>query len=255
MPLVVKTDPTQRESEDKERRADREERRRTDDAIIFYTRGLFFATALLAIATYLLWRATKGLVADATKTGARTAEIMAGQQKAMELQVRGLHLIERAVLVPTPVTTMWHQTWDQKGVHTGEYWYSVHWGVRNVGRSATLNMKFAFHWELRDAPIPDPFDFPFPKPPRDHTLPPTSDIFFHDLRISAADLKLVGEGKKWYYIWAEVTYKDIFDAATIHTLRVCNRACEVLGDVTKPERKNNPIQVFFEVERQFYAAT
>ncbi|ROZ69686.1 hypothetical protein EEB15_22590 [Ramlibacter sp. WS9] len=201
--------------------------------------GLAFLTALGQVFLfYKQLRYMRENLRDA-KTAADAAKSSA------DVAREALEKLERAIVVPTRVTYYWHGDTDRPG----KFWWSFHPAVKNAGRTHTVDMRMSFNSVLRDSPIPEDFEFSYLTPPRPLNLGPEMLAEWGGHGISATDETLIAirEGKKFYYFWAEFSYKDVFSQQR-HLTRVCYQIGAVLGDPASPLE---PHTISFAIHEQY----
>lgn len=117
----------------------------------------------------------------------------------------------------------------------GQVFWRISPRWKNGGNTPTRHLRVFVSYELRDTPLPEDFNFQVPKNlvevaivigPKDSVLSSAYDLF-------GSDLIAIREGKKHFYIWGVVRYRDVFEGTSEHITRFCVAAMNITGDPTK----------------------
>lgn len=189
---------------------------------------------------YLIFRSLKATetAADAAKDAANTAH---------EALIKG----QRAFVSVAAFPWLWRPDADRPG----KYFYDITATIENAGNTPTIDMTIVSDCAFRDTPLPDDFDFPYRSAPKPSMVGPrqnkngTAGIILDD------DLVAVQLGKKYFYIWGTITYRDIFYGTPLHTTEYATQIVRVNGDPLKPQDHNNPkgtsVEIYFGVYEKY----
>ncbi len=116
----------------------------------------------------------------------------------------------------------------------GRYLYDIGPIIENAGATPTVDMKIIDNSVLRDTPLPDGFDFPYGVEPGNALIGPHQPIGAGGVTILDDDLVAVQNGTKFFYIWGDITYRDVFEGTPLHTTQFCTQITRVLGNPLDP---------------------
>jgi hypothetical protein len=129
---------------------------------------------------------------------------------------------------------------------TGHYF----WGIRprwiNSGNTPTRNLGVRIFYELRDAPLPENFEFSSERGDIPIIIAPHAIVASQFYAISPEDLILIQHRKKFFYIYGTAAYRDIFPGTPERVTKFCVRAIDVTGDPHKAwDQETNPLEIIF----------
>lgn len=110
----------------------------------------------------------------------------------------------------------------------------------NVGETPAVDPVIITNSALRDSKLPDNFDFPYTGAPKSTILGPKQSIAATGISITDQDLLAVQQGKKFFYLWGTITYRDVFDGTPVHRTDFATNIAAVNGDPLKPADPTNP---------------
>lgn len=144
--------------------------------------------------------------------------------------------------------------------HSGMRWIShknavdgrIFWRLRpswiNQGATPTRSLHVFIHYEFRDNPLPEDYQFNIPDDIESipTTIAPKSKIESAYFDIFGEDLAAVSKQKKYLYIWGVAKYRDVFPGTDEYITKFCIQAAAVMGDPLKSwEEKDNPVDITF----------
>jgi hypothetical protein len=228
-PFIVKAQPSPKT----QAQTDQEAKDRLDQAA--YNWDTLFLSGLLIIVAFLqfvaigiqavfLWLAFK-----ATKKSADIAEAALVQ-------------LNRAFISPKGLTCLSHRNEDIKGAE--KYWYSIVPIWENSGNTPTRDMTIYVNSYFESTPMPS--DFRFPPFISSEKIPifagPKATFGGSWVTKTGDELAKVKAGTKYFYIWGEARYRDIFATIPDHITRFAYQIT-VLGNPADPPGPGNVIQL------------
>jgi hypothetical protein len=207
------------------------------DSISVFTLLLVIATIVLAIvAVVQIGFLTRQEEIAITAANAAKDSADAAKQSA-EISQRALIVAQRAYVRVVGYPWLWRPDADPK--RSGKYWYDITPTIENVGNTPAA-IKIIMSFALRDTQLPDDFDFPYRGTPGDSIIGPKQTISTESAVILDEDLAAVRDGKKFFYIWGAVTYKDGFEGTPVHRTEFCADIHRVFGNPLDPRDPTNP---------------
>lgn len=215
----------------------------THDATGFFTVILCFITGALAAFTALLYRSTTTIAVDAKKSIIAAESAAEGSQRAAATAKLSMEASGRAYI---------HFAGCRWISHTDTTDGSIFWSIRpqwtNSGGTPTRRANIYVHYELLDTELSA--DYPFTPDPKIISTPtliaPTSGITSGLRNIEGEDLVAIREGRKHFYIWGVVRYRDVFPETSAHVTKFCVYAASITGDpLAGYDAKANPVEIIF----------
>jgi hypothetical protein len=247
----AQTTPERDNAKPKEKKSSDESFKLTDWLLVLFS-------GLLALYTWRLYLATRGLVEAAhnqsedmkasTKaaTDAATAAIASNQIAVYnaEQQLRAyvtalevnLRLQRRANMVGA------HQVINGP-VHT----YSVSVVLKNGGQTPTRNLAIGFSGQKFIGEMPDTFDFPDSDLIGHGLIGPGSALLTPEIGFDATEFERTDANFRWY-VWGWVEYDDVFRGTSRHRTEFCFEIKPIRDPHT------NEIYVGFPTHKRFNAA-
>ncbi len=171
----------------------------TQDPVSFYTFVLaIFTGAIGAIAIIQIRYLRK---AD------ETARIAAGAAKE-SADVARQSLVDTQRAFVRVANFPW--LWRPDSSRPGKYLYDITPTIENGGNTPTVDMKINVASALRDEPLPKGFEFSFTNEAAPSLIGAHQSIGASRAVIFDDDLLAVAAGKKFFYIWGTITYRDVF---------------------------------------------
>lgn len=227
-PLVVEISPASRTDINAPNNVSAKHEGATNEAILAYaTLALATFTLGLMIYTALLWRATGRLVSDAKQT--------AKAQLRPYLAIESFHWLS-------------HEDPDRDN----RVWWSIHPVWKNGGVTPTKHLFLSTGSVLRDTELPADFVFPdgVAEPIRS-LIGPHATLGAASQTITGDDLADVRDGRKFFYVWGSVRYRDVFPETQEHITRFCAHITRVLGNPTRPyDAETNIVEIHFSFYRR-----
>lgn len=187
-------------------------------------------TFVLAVSTIGLWVATVFLY----RAGERQIGIA---KRAADIAETSLVATQRAFVRVLNFPWLWRPDTDRPG----KYFYDITPVVENDGNTPTVDMRIVVSSQLRDTPLPDDFEFSYDGiEPALSLIGSHQSIGAHRAIILDDDLLLVQQGKKFFYIWGTITYRDVFENTAQHTTKFCTEINRVMGNPLDPRDPSNP---------------
>jgi len=110
-------------------------------------------------------------------------------------------------------------------------------------------------YELRDIELPDDFVFSYERSTVPATIAPHGMIDSQFRDISADDLVLIKERRKFLYAWGTATYRDVFPDTPERITKFCVLATSVTGDPNAGwHAETNPLEILFQTYRRHNCA-
>ncbi len=220
----------------------------THDPVALFTFWLVVATGALAIvaagqAALFLWQL--GLMRE----GLEDAKTAASAARDGAFAARDNVEIAKLTMVAR----------DRAYVHHGGFRWISHpsggdffWRIRpqwiNSGNTPTRNMGSHVDYSLRDHPLPEDFVFSYVRGDIPAMIPPHGQIEGGHRDISADDLLLIRDGKKFFYAWGTADYRDVFPDTPDRVTKFCAAATNISGDPHKAwHATENPLEIMFAV--------
>ncbi|MEO6609867.1 MAG: hypothetical protein ABIN69_15505 [Aestuariivirga sp.] len=201
-----------------------------EDPVALYTLLLTLFTGGLTVSTILLWRAGERQL-NVTQDAAIAA------QKSAEISERTLIVTQRPIVVVGGFPWVWRP--DTNPNRLGKFWYEINPNIENFGNTSTKDARINVTAELRDTVLPDDFDFPYQDVDGVTLIGSKTSIRARGLTVLDEDLLLIQQGKKHFYIWGTITYRDGFEGTPIHTTEFCSYISRVVGNPLDPRDPNN----------------
>ncbi len=139
----------------------------------------------------------------------------------------------------------WISHFDRKN---NWYFWRLHPRWINSGNTPTRGLEVRVAYELRDAPLPETFDFRFPESLQvtPTTIYPSGMIESMPRDITGEELVAIRDGKKHFYVWGVARYHDVFPGTPRHVTKFC---CSI-GNVTGNPREgydvnSNAVEITF----------
>jgi hypothetical protein len=134
----------------------------------------------------------------------------------------------------------------------GKYVYDIAPAVENGGDTPTVDMTINVNSALRDSPLPENFDFPYQsKDPGKTLVGGRQSITASNSVISDEDLLAVQNGKKFFYLWGTITYRDVFDGTPVHVTEYASEVGRVMGNPLDPRdpesAKGTTVEIYFRI--------
>jgi hypothetical protein len=191
-------------------------------------------TAVLAVSTIALWWVTRKAATAAEQSAHTARDALISTQRAF-VRVSG-----------------WPWLWRPDTDRPGKYFYDINPIVENTGNTPTVDLMIAVNWQLRDTSLPDDFDFANNVPPGPSLIAAHQSIGAGHVHILDDDLLLVQKRQKHFYIWVEITYRDVFGGTPVHTTEFCTEISRVIGNPLDPRDPNNPKGTGVEIDFRIY---
>jgi len=137
---------------------------------------------------------------------------------------------QRAFVRSAGFPWLWRPDFDRPG----KYFFDIGPIIENAGATPTVDMTTVVNFALRETPLPDGFDFPYAVEPESTLVGPRQTIGASRVHILDDDLVAVQNGKKFFYIWGTIKYRDVFDGTPLHTTDFCTQITRVLGNPLDP---------------------
>lgn len=138
-----------------------------------------------------------------------------------------------------------HRAWEDQ---------HLFWRIRpawlNSGNTPTRNLVVLVNYQLRDNPLPADFDYTIAQtgPRIPAGIAPKNKIESWAYDLNGTDLRMVQDGKKYFYVYGVATYRDVFTGTPEYVTRFCVEASNITGDPEKPWHKDeNPMHIAFRV--------
>lgn len=172
--------------------------------------------------------------------------VMEGQLNEMknstEISKAALIQLNRAFIFPKTFNVLSHRDEDIKDAE--KYWYSIVPIWENSGNTPTRDMTIYVNSYFQSKPMPS--DFRFPPFISNEKIPifagPKASFGGSFVIKTGDELAEVKAGTKYFYIWGEARYRDIFANTPEHVTRFAYQIT-VLGDPTKPQVPGNVLQM------------
>jgi hypothetical protein len=205
----------------------------TEEAIADYTKWLAIFTLFLVLATIALFISGERNV-DAARDSSKAAKDSA------DVAREALVSTNRAFISPKFISTLSHRFDDAKD----KYWYSIIPIWENSGNTPTRDMTIYVNSYFEPTPMPP--DFRFPPFIGSKKIPifagPKATFGGSFIGKTGDELAEVKAGTKFFYMWGEARYRDIFVDTPEHITRFAYQVT-VLGDPTKAPSPDNVIQM------------
>lgn len=248
-PLIVKVKPTQKTDAEREEEAKERERvahndrqkEKSDADLVAYTQELAFFTKGLFIATVILAIATVGLGVFAFFQSRDTKASVAEAKRAADIAEDSLVKLQRAFV---SVQQIRHVSHLDPGI--GKIWWSFHVIWENSGASPTRNLRFFVSRYLEDTDIPPDFKFDPMQTARPVTfLGPKATTSSAEIAVTGDELAAVQSGTKFLYLWGRTDYRDVFAKTPDHVTKFLLRI-GLRGDPTKPwDQNSNALEIIY----------
>jgi hypothetical protein len=184
--------------------------------LVIFTGGLVVVGTGQCFLIFGTLRATT-TAAEATKNAAETSR---------EALIKSQRAFIRSIGFP------W--LWRPDFSRPGKYFYDITPIIENAGATPTVDMTIIVDSILRDAPIPDGFDFPYRDRPGITLIGPRQTIGTNNTIILDEDLLAVQNGEKFFYLYGTITYRDVFNGTPVHNTEYCTQITRVLGNPLDP---------------------
>ncbi len=211
-----------------------------EDALARYTWRLVIATSVIAFVGVLTFGAAL-LQWDAMRHTDEATHIAAtAAKKSADVAREALVSTNRAFISPKFISAISHRFDDAKD----KYWYSIIPMWENSGNTPTRDMTIYVNSYFEFTPMPP--DFLFPPFISGEKIPifaePKATFGGSFIDKTGDELAEVKAGTKFFYMWGEARYRDIFVDTTEHITRFAYQVT-VLGDPTKAPSPDNVIQM------------
>ncbi len=211
------------------------------DSVGLYTLVLAALTGLLAVVA--------GVQGSFMLRADKTARIAANAAKeSADVARDSLIYTQRAYVRVANYPWLWRSDRDRPG----KYFYDITPIVENVGNTQTVDMKINVNSALRDNPLPEDFDFPYVGDSGTSLIGARQSIGASNVVILDDDLLAVRDGKKFFYIWGAMTYRDVFPGTPEHVTQFCTQIIRVMGDPLDPREIGNPKGTTVEIHFRIY---
>lgn len=141
--------------------------------------------------------------------------------------------------------------WRSDTDRLGKFFYDITPILENGGNTQTVEMKININSVLRDAVLPEDFDFPFVSMAAFTLVGAHQSIGASRTFILDDDLLAVQRKEKFFYIWGVATYRDVFPGTPERVTQFCTQIHRVMGDPLDPRDINNPkgttLEIYFEI--------
>jgi hypothetical protein len=223
-------------------------RNTTNDAVAFFTFWLaIFSGMLVIVAVFQVWLLLRAEhVANSAAQAAKDSADAA--KRSAEISERALIVGQRAVVRAVNFPWLWRPDIDRPG----KYFYDITPIIENVGGSVTDDMKIVVDSALRETELPKGFDFPYRSEPVGSIIGAKQSVGASNVIILDDDLLSVQQGKKFFYIWGTIKYRDGFENTPIRTTEFCTQIVRIFGNPLDPRDPNNPKGTSVEIGFRIY---
>lgn len=160
-----------------------------------------------------------------------------------------LVLTQRAFVRVSNFPWVWRPDTDRPG----KVFYDISPIIENGGNTPTVGMTINVNSQLMDAEMPEDFTFPYTDATGTSLIGAHQTVAASRAIIHDDDLLKVQKGEKFFYIWGDITYRDVFKGTPIHTTEFCTQIILVLGDPLDPKDPNNPKGTSVEIRFRIHA--
>lgn len=162
-------------------------------------------------------------------------------KESADIAQSSLTQLQRASVFVANVDSNWHPDWD-KG-RKGKFWWHFRPIFENVGATQTKDLMTNIVYLVTDRELPKDFIFPPNAQSFPAFIPPHDAIVGGEQIVKQEQMIEIQKGKKFFYIYGTVTYRDVFDGTPVHTTKFCRQIMGLLGDFTRPDK--NKTEMFF----------
>jgi hypothetical protein len=238
-------------AEHPERHTDNEAEKRADEASeygVFFGRRLKITDALLALFTLFLVVVGIGQGIFLYRTDQGTHKAAEAAKEAADVARDSLIYTQRAYVRLVNFPWLWRPDLDRPG----KYLYDITPIVENSGNTQTIDARINVDYALRDDLLPEPFNFSFKGTEGFTLISAHQTVGASNAIILDDDLLAVRNGKKFFYIWGTIKYRDVFPGTPEHTTEFCGQISRVMGDALDPREPGNPKGTTVEIHFRIY---
>lgn len=221
--------------------------RTAEDPVAFFTLWLTLFTGILAAFTIWMALSTKDLRDFAEEQARDMKESIAAAKDSADIARTSLISTQRAYIRVANYPWLWRPDFDRPG----KFFYDITPIVENGGNTQTVDAKINVNSALRDKPLPEGFDFPYTAEHVFTLIGAHQTVGASNAVISDDNLLLVQKGKKFFYIWGTITYRDVFPNTPEHVTEFCAQIGRIMGDPLDPREPNNPkgttLEIYFRI--------
>ena len=197
----------------------------------------------------------RGQLDEMKSTGIQTGEMIKAAKDSADAAKRSVEISERTLIVTQRAYVrvinypwLWRPDFDRPG----KYFYDITPIVENSGNTPTIGAKINVDNALRNSPLPEDFDFPYQGVAGDTLIGPKQTVGASRAIILDDNLLEVQKGKKFFYIWGTITYRDVFDTTPVRTTEFCTEISRVIGNPLDPRDPNSPKGTTVEISFRIY---
>jgi hypothetical protein len=134
----------------------------------------------------------------------------------------------------------------------GKFFYDITPIVENGGNTQTVDAKINVNSTLRDEVLPEDFDFPFVAESGSTLIGARQSVGASNAIILDDDMLSVQSGEKFFYIWGNIIYRDVFPNTPEHVTEFCTEISRVIGNPLDPREPGNPKGTTLEITFRIY---
>lgn len=217
----------------------------SDDPVAYFTLWLVGFTGVLAVSTIGLWIVTWRASASQARD---MQESIAAAKDSADIARTSLISTQRAYVRVANFPWLWRGDTDRPG----KVFYDITPIIENGGNTQTVDAKINVNFALSDDPLPQGFDFPFAADHGFTLIGAHQAVGAGNVVILDDDLLSVQSGKKFFYIWGVVTYRDVFPNTPERVTEFCTQISRVLGNPLDPREIGNPKGTTVEIHFRIY---